>query len=415
MNDSLSRRGFLKTTSAGAAAITMSAASYARVIGANERISIAVVGCGRRGFGALMPGVHKHDKSENAEITAVCDPWRIQRERAAGTTNDWYGRPARQFASYRDVVALDDIDAVMIGSCDHQHTTHLEAVARAGKDAYCEKPLARDMASLKSCCDAVKASGIVCQIGTQGRSSSAATGCRELYKTGVLGAVSRIEQRRNGTRPYWYSRLAPARKEEVDWKEFLMDQPMRPFDARRFTGWFGYRDFSDGPVPQLASHFIDMIHYVTGAKFPTSCVCQGSIFTFRDENNFTCPDHVEATWIYPEGFMVSYTTNYGNSSGRSYRIYGDQGVMDLGDRDAPTVSGEGAARQGELRKEVPVEPVETPDHFLNWLQCVRSRETPNASIDAGYRHSVAMIMAVQAMDTGRRQVYDHDKREVRAG
>lgn len=194
-----------------------------------------------------------------------------------------------------------------------------------------------------------------------------------------------------------------------------MDQPMRPFDARLFTGWFGYRGFSDGPVPQLASHFIDLVHYITGARFPSSCVCQGGIFTFRDENNFTCPDHVEATWIYPEGFMVSYTTNYGNSSGKSYRIYGDQGVMDLGDRDAPTVSSEGAARRGQLRKEAPVEHVETPDHFLNWLQCIRSRETPNASIDAGYQHSVAMIMAVQAMDGGRRQVYSHDKREVHDG
>jgi len=362
-----------------------------------------------------MSGVHKYAESENLEITAVCDPWRIQRERAAARTKEWYGRAARQFVSYRDVVALDDVDAVMIASCDHQHTTHLEAAAKAKKDAYCEKPLATDMESLKSACDAVKANQIVCQIGTQGRSRPGATGCRELYKTGALGVVSRIEQRRNSTRPYWYTRLADAKEEDVDWKEFLMDRPVRPFNADQFTGWYGYRDFSDGPIPGLASHFIDMVHYVTGAKFPASSVAQGGTFTWKDEHNFTCPDHVEATWIYPEGFMVSYSTNCGNSGGRSYRIYGDQGLMDLSDHNAPTVSGEGAGRRGKFRKEVPVEQVDTPDHFLNWLQCIRSRKTPNASIDAGYQHSVAVIMAVTAMDTGRRQIYDHQKREIRDG
>ena len=415
MKDNTSRRNFLKTVSAGTAAVSMNAVSYARVLGANDRISIAVIGCGQRGFRAHMPGVNQYAKSENIEITAVCDPWRIRRERAANQTKEWFGRPARKFVSYRDVMVLDDVDAVMIASCDHQHTTHLQAAVEAKKDALCEKPLARDMQSLKECCDAVKASGIVCQMGTQGRSRPGATGCQKLYKTGALGKVSRIEQRRNGTRPYWYSRLTEAKKSDVEWSEFLMHLPNRSFDAGLFTGWFGYRDYSDGPVPQLASHFIDMVHYVTGATLPISSTCQGGIFTWKDEHNFTCPDQVEATWIYPEDFMVSYTTGYGNSSGNSYRFCGTQGVLDMSDQNAPKVSGEGAAKRGELRGEVAVEPVDTPEHFLNWLQCLRSRNTPNASIDAGYQHSVAMIMAVRAMDAGRRQVYDDKLRDVVAG
>ncbi|HJN10102.1 MAG TPA: Gfo/Idh/MocA family oxidoreductase [Pirellulaceae bacterium] len=415
MSPTTSRRSFLKTATAGAAAVSMSTASYARVVGANDRLSIAVIGCGQRGFGAHMPGVHKYADSENMEITAVSDPWRLPRERASAQTNKWYGRPARQFVSHRDIMTLKDVDAVMIASCDHQHTTQLIAAAKANKPAYCEKPLARDMKSLLECYDAVKQSGIVCQIGTQGRSRPGPTGCKKLYKTGVLGTVSRIEQRRNSTRPYWYSRLKEAKKSDVEWGEFLMDEPARPFDAELLTGWFGYRDFSDGPVPQLATHFLDMVHYVTGATLPTSCVALGGIFTYKDEHNFTCPDHVESTWIYPEGFMVSYTTNFGNSSGRSYHFYGSGGVMDLSSHDAPTVSGEGAAIRGELRDKVAVDPVEVPDHFLNWLQCIRSGKTPNASIEAGYQHSIASIMSVQAMDTGRRQIYDHQRREIRAG
>ena len=144
MPNAPSRRQFLATASAGAA-FAFTASSYARIAGANERIAIAQIGCGGRGYHAHMGGVHKFDKEQNVEFTAVADPWRLRRERAAARCKEWYGRPARQFSSYRDIVALKDIDAVMIASCDHQHSTHLEAAARAKKDAYCEKPLAMDM------------------------------------------------------------------------------------------------------------------------------------------------------------------------------------------------------------------------------------------------------------------------------
>ncbi|HUT32293.1 MAG TPA: Gfo/Idh/MocA family oxidoreductase [Planctomycetota bacterium] len=411
-----SRREFLRTASAGAAAgAALSAASYGRVLGANDRIAIGMIGCGSRGLGAHMAGVHKHDKEQNVEFVAVADPWRVARERAAAVAKEWYGREPKQFASYRDVIALKDVDAVMIASCDHQHTTHLEAAAKAKKDAYCEKPLAMTLESLKTACDAVKANNIVVQIGTQLRSFPSFTGCRELFKTGVLGKVSRIEQCRNGARPYWYGYLKDAKEADVDWREFLMDRPMRPFNPVQFTGWYGFREFSDGPVPGLGSHFIDLVHYITGAKFPTSAVCHGGTFVWKDEKGFTCPDQVEATWIYPEGFLVHYSTNFGNGSGNSLRIFGDGGVMNMVNWNAPVVSGEGASKKGKLDKETPVAPVECPDHFLDWLQCLRSRKAPNASIEAGYQHGVAVIMAMRAFDTGRRQVYDPDKREIHEG
>ena len=197
--------------------------------------------------------------------------------------------------------------------------------------------------------------------------------------------------------------------------EFLMGAEKRPFDPLLFTGWMGYREFSDGPIPQLGTHYLDMVHYVTGAQFPQSCVAQGGIFTWKDEHAFTCPDLVEANWIYPEGFMVSYTTGFGNSSGKSYRFYGNRGLLDMGGSDGPTVSGEGASGADRVKGTNAVKPVDTPEHFLNWLQCMRSGETPNASIDAGYQHSVASIMSVLAMDTGRRQVYKHETREITVG
>jgi len=416
MKRSLSRRGLLKAGVGGSAVLTFSAASYARILGANDRISIGVIGCGNRGINAHMAGVNKHAQSQNIEITAVCDPWRLRREMASAKAKEWYGRPARAFVSYRDLLALEDVDAVMIASCDHQHTTHLKATAEAAKDAYCEKPLAMRMDRLRAACDAVKKANIVVQIGTQLRSLPSFTGCRKLYGTGILGTVGRIEQCRNGERPYWYGYVKDVKAEDVEWKEFLMDRPDRPFDPVQYSGWYGYRDFSDGPVPGLGSHFIDLVHYITGATFPSSCVCLGGTFTYKDEHKFTCPDHVQALWIYPEGFMVSYSTNFGNGSGNSFKIFGDRGVLDMVNWTSPVLTAEGAPRRrGEIRGRKPVEDVPRPDHFLDWLQCLRSRRTPNASIDAGYQHAVAVLMAVRSFDTGKRMVYDAQTREIREG
>jgi hypothetical protein len=114
--------------------------------------------------------------------------------------------------------------------------------------------------------------------------------------------------------------------------------------------------------------------------------------------------------------MVSYSTNFGNGSGNSFKIFGDQGVLDMVNWTAPILTAEGGGkRMGRIRGKNPVKEVPMPDHFLDWLQCLRNRKTPNASIDAGYQHAVACIMAMQSYDTGRRTVYDPEKREIREG
>ncbi len=108
-----------------------------------------------------MAAVYKHAEEQNLEVTAVCDPWKVRREEAADRAARHNGREPRQFTSHREVIALQDVDAVMIASPDHLHTTQLQAAARAGKDAYCEKPLGMELDKLKSACDAVREEGIV--------------------------------------------------------------------------------------------------------------------------------------------------------------------------------------------------------------------------------------------------------------
>ncbi len=284
----LSRRKFLKSVAAGTAVASLSASSYARIVGANERINIGLIGCGGRGIGTHMRTIRKYAKKENVTFVAVSDPWPERRQKAVSVARTDFGTDARAFISHRELLDVQDLDAVVIASCDHQHTVHLKDAADAGKDVYVEKPLAMDLEKLKTACNVCKHNNIIVQVGTQQRSYPTNTGTRDVYRTGILGTVSRIEQHRNGAKPYWYRHIDKgAEANATEWKEFLMDRPMRPFDPVAFSAWYGYREFSTGPIGGFASHFIDLVHYITGAKLPTSCVCLGGTFTWKDEHTFT--------------------------------------------------------------------------------------------------------------------------------
>jgi predicted dehydrogenase len=421
----LNRRTFLKSSGiAAAAAVTwknpLTAAERARSIGANDRIRIAQIGVGNRGRDAhFVKGILPHVKETNFEVVAIADPWKKAREDMNAKVKDAFGREARAFASYKDLLALDGIDAVMIASPDHQHTTHLEAVAKANKHIYVEKPLATEFDKLLRAYDAAKAAqkkGSIIQVGTQLRSFAGVVGAHELMKTDILGKVSLVEENRNGTQPYWYSDNylnRDIKEADVDWKEFLGDRKMRPFNRLQYAAWYGYYDFCQGAVPQWGAHFLDTVHYILGCGIPTSCVCLGDTFTWKDEYQFTTPDCVSATWIYPEGFMLRSSNNFGNGAGNFKKIFCANGTLDITNANATSYTAEGGRkRDGKIRGKVDVPGVQRPEHFLNWLQCMRSGETPHASIDAGYQHAVAVLMAVISYDTGRKTMYDAAKRKI---
>jgi len=415
----LSRRNFIRSGAIAAAGISILPESVniletGKAKGANDRIRIGIIGCGDRGCNAHMEGIYKHLAATNFEIVAVCDPWRIAREQANEKVRKWFGRDARQFVSYSDLLAMEGIDAVMIASPDHVHTLHLEASARAGKHIYIEKPLAMEMDKLVKAVDAVKEAGTVVQVGTQLRSLPGITGARELFHSGKLGKLSRVEECRNSEQPYWYRYLKDVKPEDVDWNEFLSDRPMRPFNSDLYSGWYGYADFSHGPISGFGSHFLDMVHYITDARFPESCVCLGGIFTWKDEHQFTLPDCVQATWLYPEGFMVSSSNNLGHGMGSVRNFYGDKGMLNVSNWNTPVYSDKGSPhRDGSIKGDNPVTPVDRPDHFLDWLQCIRSGKTPHAPIEAGFQHAVAVLMAQESYKTGRKVVYDSLKRKIR--
>jgi len=395
------------------AAASLAAAQSERVLGANERIGVAVIGCGGRG---LLRECLQFGPDMNVQVTAVCDTWRQQREKAAAAVKQATGKEPRQLVHYQEVLALKEVDAVLISTPDHQHCTQLSAAIRAGKDAYVEKPMAMEMKELIEAVDTVKKSDRVVQVGTQVRSWPPSAAGRAFAASGGLGKIIKIEQSRNGYRPYWHGTGArPVSEADVDWKAFLMHRKFRPFNADQYAGWYGYHEFSRGPHTGFMAHFVDLVHFVTGAKYPKRVVALGGIYRWKDAR--TAPDSIEVVLEYPEeGFLVRYNTTFGTNANSFLKFIGTRGVMDATSWDKPWVlSGEGSGEQDRIARGAKIPEVESTPHMKNWFECLRTRKPPNATIDDGYNHAVACIMADEAYLRGRRMVYDPAKRAIHEG
>src|SRR6266700_2799188 len=195
IEDKINRRSFLNRTAgmaAGAAALSSTALSYGRIVGANERISLAHIGIGNRGTELDWIASRLKD-SHHVEITAVCDLWSVNREKAAAKNEKYYGRAPRKFQYLEDVVALKDVDAILISTPEHSHSPVLKAVAEAGKDAYVEKPMGNVLEEAKAARDAVLQRNLIVQVGTQHRSEPYQIAANKLFRSGICGEVSKVE------------------------------------------------------------------------------------------------------------------------------------------------------------------------------------------------------------------------------
>ena len=226
---------------------------------------------------------------------------------------------------------------VIISTADFQHAPLLRLAAEAGKDAYCEKPMATDLRDAKAACDAVLSRKLIVQIGTQHRSEPYQAAVRELVENGALGRISKVEIVWNYHGPRWRGRpeVRQIREQDTDWRKWLLTKPYRPFDPRAYFEFRLYRDFSSGIPDQWMSHAIDMVHHVTGDPLPLSAVAHGGVFAWPDgrEN----PDTFQALLEYPKGFLVSYSTSFGNDSDSFTRIMGDKATL-------VNIGGEGSQR-----------------------------------------------------------------------
>lgn len=401
----LNRRHFMVGAS-------LTALQSARVMGANDRIGVAVIGCGTRG---LLGEVLQFSKESNVEVAALCDTWKQQREAAAEKVKKSGAAEPKLFVHYQEVLASPGVDAVLISTPDHQHCTQLSAAIKAKKDVYVEKPLAMDMKELLSAVDTVKRSNRIVQCGTQVRSFAPSAAGRAFVSSGGLGKLFKIEQSRNSFRPYWDGNAARKVAEaDTDWKAFLMNRKYRPWNADQYAGWMGYREFSRGPHTQFMAHFVDLVHFVTGASYPERVMAMGGTFRWKDAR--TAPDSIEVVLEYREGFLVRYNSCFGTNANSFLKFFGTRGVMDATRWSNPwLLSGEGITDTDRIAGGAKIPEVAGTPHMKNWFECMRSRQQPAAPIETGYGHSVAGIMADESLIRGRRMVHDPAKRSIREG
>jgi predicted dehydrogenase len=443
------RREFLKSSSAALAATavagmtTWSAKSYAAIVGANDRVRVGIVGCGDRMKQGDLPAFQTNAKDMNFQIVAVSDIWSRRREEGAAFIEKLCGNPVEQVRNNDELYARKDIDAVIIATADFQHAYHGTEAVNAGRDAYVEKPTAHTMADARMFRAAVHKSGKIVQVGTQRRSTPAYMKAAEYIKSGAFGDIVMVEMTWNVNQPGRWRRpdqVPLLKQEDTDWKRYSLGRNMGEFDARKYLEFRLFWPFSSGIPDQWLVHQIDTVHWFTGLPHPRSCVANGGIYLWKDGR--TNWDTMTAVFDYgplddlTKGFQVQYTSRFTNSAGGVKELYYSNGGMIDMDKQTVTPTGGLTARFADEMKMKPnllpssslmdkVEKVntdadthgdpQTAANMRNWMECVRSRKTPNASIEAGYSHSIALCMNVAAIQTGLKVTFDEKTQQVMAG
>jgi len=429
----MDRRTFIKNSAvvAGSMGLARTALSYDKILGANDRIALAHIGIGNRGS-ELVEIVGQLKDSHKAEMTAVCDLWKVNRERAVAANEKIYSRAPRSFQYLEDVLALKDVDAVLISTPEHSHSPILKMVIEAGKDAYVEKPMGNVLEEVKAARDLVIKNKKIVQVGTQHRSEPYPQAAHDLVQTGALGEISKIEVVWNYHGPRWRGReeVQQIREADTDWKKWLLTKPYRPFDPQLYFEFRLYKDFSSGIPDQWMSHGIDLVHWFMKDNFPRSVVANGGIFAWKDGRQN--PDTFQALLEYPKGFLVSYSTSFGNDAPSFTRYMGKNAtLMNIGGEGSPryqVVEEKGNHEQDAdidkqrrtkdvlLPGETQLPPMSIDDmslgHMSNWLECLRSRQQPHCTVNEGFSHSVACMMATRAYWTGKKQYWDVTKEEI---
>jgi predicted dehydrogenase len=442
------RRDFIRKSSmAGMAtymgALGLSASSYRRIIGANDRVRVGVVGFSDRHRNDHIPAFLRSYQEMNFDIIAVSDIWKKRREEGKDFLSQKFGHPVQACVNNDELYNIKEVDAVMISTADFQHAWHTVEAVKAGRDTYTEKPLAETMEDARAVLKAVKDSGKIVQIGSQRRSGANYWAAADFIQSGKFGPIVMVELTWNVNQPGRWRRpalVAQMREEDTDWKRFLINRPHEPFDARKHLEFRLFWPYSSGLPGQWMSHQIDTVHWFSQLPHPRSASANGGIYAWKDGRKNADTLTVVFDYGPPDdastGFQVVFTSRQTNSAGETKEIYySNGGTMNL---DTNTISHEGglteryAGAMGMHANQLPEVSLKevgakastdastggdplTTAHVRNWMECVRSRKQPNGPIEAGYHHSIAVIMANAAYRTGERVTFDEKTQEVMAG
>jgi predicted dehydrogenase len=398
-----SRREFLGMIGgAGAAAAgTLATLESARGYAANDTIEVACLGTGGRCRTlmkslAQVPGVR---------LAAVCDIYDAHLDAAKKLADP----KALATKHYHELLDRKDIDAVLIGSPDHWHVPMAVDACNAGKDVYVEKPLTHDLSEGAAIVEAQDRNRRVVQVGMQQRSMPHIQKARELLKAGRIGEVFKVHLswNRGGTKRFRRSPLGIDPR-QVAWKDFLGGAPDQPFDEFRFRNWRWFWDFGGGLLTDLMVHWIDVAHWFLDADHPVRAVAVGN--HFASQGVWQTPDTIQCTLEYPNNVQAHFEGTFSNAHfGAMITFMGTDGTLyiDRGRYEITPEHGKGKAEEwvlGTRPAHKGADFYDQPDgellHLTNWVECLRSRQKPNAPAEAGVGAAAAAHLGNRAYRSG---------------
>ena len=398
---STSRRNFIGKVSAGVAGTIATNSPAAAILGANNRLRVALIGGGNRGQELLRQAA----AAPNTEVVAVADVYARRHEECR------YVAPGvRTFFDYRELLQDASIDAVVIASPHHLHAEHFVAALEAGKHVYVEKTMAFTVDHAKRMRQAYQKAGKTVQVGVQYCSSGHVRDAKEILAGGRVGRITEIHAHmyRNTPhgKPQWSRLVYPdVTPENVRWDLFQGEAPPREFDPQRFINWRFFWDYSGGNVTENMVHQIGFWYKALDLKIPRAVTMRGGLYHWKDGREV--PDTMTVVMEQPEEMLFTWTSGFGNGRlGSAEHVLGTDGTL---------------VRHRELRY-MP-EKVNQPqaaeiigshageNHMENFLDAIRSGQPPSCPFEIGFRTSIACRMAVESYRQGRTVHWD-ERREV---
>jgi predicted dehydrogenase len=401
----MTRRDLLNT--AGVAAIT--AASYSRILGANNRPNIALIGCGARG--SYLQTVFQ--KLNNAPLVGACDVWLTRAKQAQSIAPG-----AIVTGDHRKILEIPNLDAVIVATSDHWHAPIAIEALNAGKDIYVEKPLTLNMEEGPRIVHAARANNRICQVGAQQRSGSHYIEAHERFlKTGKLGKV-------NLARTWWFDggNGAPPKPgtgghstpigltekpADLDWNRYVAPVKWRAWDPPQFFNFRNYIDLNGGIMTDKFVHWVDVVHMFMDQDGPVTADTAGGIYMSHDGR--TVPDTLNVHLEYPGNWVCTYSnTPQAGLQREGIEFCGTHGHLRI-DRTKYEYFG----------PEKDAAPVVTPcktdlveEHVQNFLDCIRSRKLPNGDVQKGHRSAQAAHLANLSFTQHRRINFDQEREIV---
>jgi len=389
---SLNRRDFARATA-------LTAISYSRVLGANDRVGLGVVGLGERG--AYVMSLFQNEPG--VEVRALCDVYALKLDQAKQKA------PAAQtFSDHRRLAELHELDAVLVATPDHWHKGVAIDMLNAGRDVYCEKPLVSRREDGPEIVKAARVNARICQVGMQQRSGTVYLEAREKFvASGLLGKLTHAWCVWNSGIPQRLPSEPREKPANLDWVRFLGVVKYRDWNPAQYLDFRAFLDFGGGKMTDFGAHWIDVVHMFTGVDAPQLVSAHGGVFyDFHDGR--TAPDAISALYTYP-GFTVHFES-LAVTGGPEYGVtfFGDKGRLFINrNRYEFHPAGKGAEPviakfPGDI----------TQQHVHNFLDCCRTRKLPNGDVYFGHRSAQACLLAVQAYEEQRTLRFDAQREEV---